>query len=116
MTNTIKWQYEGTDIYFISTPENFERHKLQNAKHMNLENPNVIIINNESTTNSPVTGSPCRNCNSSTKTKSTLSVGNKKSQPAGEETSGLLNVSDVLDVANTPFDFTADPDLSGDLG
>ena len=115
MTNTIKWQYEGTDIYFISTPENFERHKLQNAKHLNLETTNVIIINNEPTTNSPVTGTPCRNCNSSTKTEPTLSVGNKKNKATGKETPGLLNVSDILDVTDTPFDFTADTNLSGDL-
>ena len=116
MTNTIKWQYEGTDIYFVSTPENFDRHKLENARHLGLTTtPNITIIENESTLNSPVTSIPCRNCNSSTKTKSTVPVDNATDQPAGEKTSGLLDVSDVLDVSDTPFNFTTDTDLPGDL-
>jgi len=114
MTNTIKWQYEGTEIFFISTAENFERHKLQNARHLKLTNPNIIIIKNESTLTSPVTSTPCRNCNSSTQTEPTLSVGNKKNKTTGTETTGLLNVSDVLDVSNTPFVLSesGDTDLS----
>jgi hypothetical protein len=118
MTNTIKWQYEGTDIYFLSTEANFERHKLENTKYVNLTTtPNIIIIQNEPTTNPTVTSKHCRNCNSSTKTKSTLSVDNQTAQPTGEETSGLLNVLDILDVSNTPFVYSesGDTNLSGDL-
>jgi hypothetical protein len=116
MTNTIKWKYEGTDIYFISTEANFERHKLHNAVGLNLTNPKIKIIENEPTTNSPVTTTPCRNCDSSAKVKSTVPVDNQTNQPTGEETSGLLDVSDVLDITNTPFNFTTDADLPGDLG
>jgi hypothetical protein len=116
MTNTIKWQYEGTDIYFLSTEANFERHKLENTKYVNLTTtPNIIIIQNEPTTNPTVTSKHCRNCNSSTKTQPTLSVDNEESKATGEETSGLLDVLDILDVTNTPFNFTDNTNLSGDL-
>jgi hypothetical protein len=103
-------------MYFLSTEDNFERHKLENTKYVNLTTtPNIIIIQNEPTTNPTVTSKHCRNCNSSTKTKSTVPVDNATDKPAGEETSGLLDVSDVLDVSDTPFNFTTDTDLPGDL-
>jgi hypothetical protein len=44
-------------------------------------------------------------------------VDNQTAQPTGEETSGLLNVLDILDVSDTPFVYSesGDTNLSGDL-
>ena len=112
MTNTIKWYYEGTEIYFLSTEDNFERHKLQNAGRLGLTDPNIIIIENATTDNSPTTGAPCRNCGTSTKTKSTLPVGNKKTPPTEQTPDGLFYMSGDVDSTPTPTDTMEDnPDL-----
>jgi hypothetical protein len=42
-------------------------------------------------------------------------VDNEESKATGEETSGLLDVLNILDVTNTPFNFTDNTNLSGDL-
>ncbi len=113
MTNTIKWHYEGTEIYFVSTEDNFERHKLQNAGRLNLTDPEIIIIENATTDNSPTTGAPCRNCGAKSKSKSALPVDTETTSPAGIETLGLFYMSGISpDVDSTvdPVD-TDEPDL-----
>lgn len=112
MTNTIKWYYEGTEIYFLSTEDNFERHKLQNAGRLGLTDPNIIIIENATTDNSPTTGAPCRNCGTKSKTKSTVPVDNKKTPPAEQTPDGLFYMSGDVDSTPTPTDTMEDnPDL-----
>ncbi len=113
MTNTIKWHYKGTDIYFLSTEDNFERHKLQNAGRLNLTDPEIIIIENATTDNSPTTGAPCRNCGTSTETKPTIPVGTKKAKTPKQTTDGLFYMSGIspdVDSAVDPVD-TDEPDL-----
>ncbi len=113
MTNTIKWYYKGTEIYFLSTEDNFERHKLQNAGRLNLIDPEIIIIENATTDNSPTTGAPCRNCGAKSKSKSALPVDTETTSPAGIETLGLFDLSSVppdVDTAADPMG-TDEPDL-----
>lgn len=95
MTNTIKWYYKGTEIYFVSTEENFERHKIQNAARLGLVDPEITILEN-ATTDSPITtDKPCRNCGTKLKSKSALPVDTKDHKPTGDETSGLFDLSSV---------------------
>ncbi len=100
MSNTIKWYYEGTEIYFVSTEDNFERHKLQNAARLGLTDPEITIIENATTDNPITTNRPCRNCNSSTESKSTVPVGTKKTKTPKQTTDGLFYMSG--DVDSTP--------------
>jgi hypothetical protein len=112
MTNTIKWHYEGTEIYFVSTEDNFERHKLQNAGRLGLTDPNIIIIENGNTDNPITTGAPCRNCNSSTENKPAVQVGTKKTKTAGKTTDGLFYMSGDVDTTAAPVDpMENNPDL-----
>jgi hypothetical protein len=112
MTNTIKWHFEGIDVYFLSTEDNFERHKLQNAGRLGLTDPNIIIIEHGNTNNPITTGAPCRNCNSSTENKPTLPVGNKKTKTTEQTPDGLFYLSGDVDPTPAPTDPVEDqPDL-----
>lgn len=112
MSNTIKWYYKGTEIYFVSTEENFERHKLQNAARLGITDPEIIITENATTDNPITTSRPCRNCNSSTETKSTIPVDTKATKTTGKTSRGLFLLSGDVDSTSTPTDTVEDnPDI-----
>jgi hypothetical protein len=115
MTNTIKWYYEGTEIYFLSTEDNFERHKLQNAGRLGLTNPQVTIIENATTDSSPTTNRPCRNCGAESKSKSALPVDTEATPSAGVETLGLFDLSSVPPDVDTAADPVGTDELDLDL-
>ena len=116
MTNTIKWHYKGTEIYFVSTEDNFERHKLQNAGRLGLTDPQVTIIENGNTNNPPTTGAPCRNCGTSTKAKSTVYMEPTEIKNDGEESRGLFYMSGDVDPTDTTVDTMEDNPDSELLG
>lgn len=86
----IIWSYEGTDVTFQSTPENFERDIVRMAKSVHLEaNHPIKIHQDDRTTNSDVDNS---NVDSTCPTVATLPMGNKKTK-ATKQTVQLLDLS-----------------------
>jgi hypothetical protein len=95
-TQKIKWKYVGTDIYFFSSPEDFEKQKEQNRRlaGVNPETKTKIITYEHRTDNND---GGCRNCGGGTKTKSGLSMEPKETGLTKPEADGLPDLPSILD-------------------
>ena len=108
--NTIKWQFEGLDLTFISNDQNLAKHILDMAKANNLSLDHNIIIHYDDRTNQQTAASPASgDGNTNTDAIPTIPVDDKKSK-AGKKTIQLPDVPGNLGDANITGD-TLEDDL-----
>lgn len=90
--NTIKWQFEGLDLTFISNDQNLAKHILDMAKANNLSLDHNIIIHYDDRTNQQTAASPASG-DGSTNTNELAAVQvDAENAEAGKETLQLPNV------------------------
>ena len=107
----LKWYFDGFDIKFISSEENFNRHVA--TQRETLQTQNNVIIEHEYDDTNPVADTPCRNCSSKSKKKQTISSNSKTTEAPTQEADGLFTMPGDVDGLNPSSLFLGDdPDLS----
>lgn len=108
----IIWSYEGKNVTFQSTPENFERDVIRMAKsnHVEIDHPIKIHQDDRLTTAVPVDS----NGNTTCPTISTLPLGSKKTK-IGKTTTQLLDLSGNVDRVDSTSDSVSPTDTDSNI-
>jgi hypothetical protein len=106
--NTIKWQFEGLDLAFISNDQNLAKHILDMAKANNLSLDHNIIIHYDDRTNQQTAASPASGDGSTNANELAAIQVDAENAEAGEETLQLPNVPADLDNAAAAADAVED--------
>jgi hypothetical protein len=108
--NTIKWQFEGLEITFISNDQNLAKHILDMAKAHHLSLDHNIIIHYDDRTNQQTSAGPASGDGSTTANELAAVQMDTKSPKAGKKTLQLPNVPSNLGDATITGD-TLEDDL-----
>ena len=110
MTKQIKWQFKGTEIFFITTEASFQKDVMRQRERLNLSQDTKIKIIDEFITTDHSTTTGCSSCgdNTNNKVQQAVSMDFNEDEVNGDETPGLHPMSDILDDLIDDLDFMED--------